>query len=99
MRRAEMPLFALESGDAITNFDMVAFSVGYEMAFSTILNMLNLAHIPLHSRERTGLSPLVVAGGTAMYNAEPIADFLAVTFTAVLFFFEFRKALRELFVK
>ncbi len=78
MRRAEMPLFALESGDAITNFDMVAFSVGYEMAFSTILNMLNLAHIPLHSRERTGLSPLVVAGGTAMYNAEPIADFVDV---------------------
>lgn len=78
MRRAEMPLFALESGDAITNFDMVAFSVGYEMAFSTILNMLDLAHIPLHSRERTGLSPLVVAGGTAMYNAEPIADFVDV---------------------
>lgn len=78
MRRAEMPLFALESGDAITNFDMIAFSVGYEMAFSTILNMLDLAHIPLHSRERTGLSPLVVAGGTAMYNAEPIADFVDV---------------------
>lgn len=78
MRRAEMPLFALESGDAITNFDMVAFSVGYEMAFSTILNMLDLARIPLHSRERTGLSPLVVAGGTAMYNAEPIADFVDV---------------------
>lgn len=78
MRRAEMPLFALESGDAITNFDMVAFSVGYEMAFSTILNMLDLAHIPLHSRERTGLTPLVVAGGTAMYNAEPIADFVDV---------------------
>ncbi len=78
MRRAEMPLFALESGDAITNFDMVAFSVGYEMAFSTILNMLDLARIPLHSRERTGLSPLVVAGGTAMYNTEPIADFVDV---------------------
>ena len=78
MRRAEMPLFALESGDAITNFDMVAFSVGYEMAFSTILNMLDLARIPLHSRERTGLSPLVVAGGTAMYNAEPIADLVDV---------------------
>ncbi len=78
MRRAEMPLFALESGDPITNFDMVAFSVGYEMAFSTILNMLDLACIPLHSRERTELTPLVVAGGTAMYNAEPIADFIDI---------------------
>ena len=78
MRRAEMPLFALESGDPITNFDMVAFSVGYEMAFSTILNMLDLARIPLHSRERTELTPLVVAGGTAMYNAEPIADFIDI---------------------
>ena len=65
MRKAGMSLFALESGDPITNFDIVAFSVGYEMAFTAILNMLDLAGIPL-----------VIAGGTAMYNAEPIADFI-----------------------
>ena len=76
MRKAGMPLFALESGDPITNFDIVAFSVGYEMAFTAILNMLDLAKIPLRSAQRDGLTPLVIAGGTAMYNAEPIADFI-----------------------
>ena len=76
MREADMPLFALESGDPITNFDIVAFSVGYEMAFTAILNMLDLAKIPLRSAQRDGLTPLVIAGGTAMYNAEPIADFI-----------------------
>lgn len=76
MRRAGMPLFALESGQPITDFDIVAFSVGYEMAFPAILNMLDLANIPIHSADRTALTPLVIAGGTAMYNAEPIADFI-----------------------
>ena len=76
MRKAGMPLFALESGDPITNFDIVAFSVGYEMAFTAILNMLDLAGIPLRSAQRDGLTPLVIASGTAMYNAEPIADFI-----------------------
>ena len=76
MRRADMPLFALESGDPITDFDIVAFSVGYEMAFTAILNMLDLARIPLRSAQRDSLTPLVIAGGTAMYNAEPIADFI-----------------------
>ena len=78
MRRANMPLFALESGEPITDFDIVAFSVGYEMAFTSILNMLDLADIPLHSADRTGLTPLVIAGGTAMYNPEPIADFIDI---------------------
>ena len=76
MRQAGIPLFGLESGDPITNFDIVAFSVGYEMAFTAILNMLDLAGIPLRSAQRDGLTPLVIAGGTAMYNAEPIADFI-----------------------
>ena len=76
---AEMiPLFALESGEPIADFDIVAFSVGYEMAFTAILNMLDLAGIPLRSAERTDLTPLVIAGGTAMYNAEPIADFVDI---------------------
>ena len=78
MRRAQIPLFALESGEPIADFDIVAFSVGYEMAFTAILNMLDLAGIPLHSAERTDLTPLVIAGGTAMYNAEPIADFVDI---------------------
>ena len=78
MRRAQIPLFALESGEPIADFDSVAFSVGYEMAFTAILNMLDLAGIPLRSAERTDLTPLVIAGGTAMYNAEPIADFVDI---------------------
>ena len=78
MRRAQIPLFALESGEPIADFDIVAFSVGYEMAFTAILNMLDLAGIPMRSAERTDLTPLVIAGGTAMYNAEPIADFVDI---------------------
>lgn len=78
MRKAQIPLFALESGEPIADFDIVAFSVGYEMAFTAILNMLDLAGIPLRSAERTDLTPLVIAGGTAMYNAEPIADFVDI---------------------
>ena len=76
MRRAGMPLFALESGEPITDFDIVAFSVGYEMAFPAILNMLDLAGIPLHARDRgETLAPLVVAGGPCVCNPEPLADF------------------------
>ncbi len=76
MRAAGIPLYALESGDPLSEFDIVGFSVGYEMAYTAMLNMLDLAGIPLRAQERTALSPLVVAGGTAMYNAEPIADFI-----------------------
>ena len=76
MRNANIPLYALESFDPLNEFDIIAFSVGYEMAFPAILNMLDLAGVPLHSSERTELTPLVIAGGTAMYNCEPIADFL-----------------------
>ena len=76
LRKAEIPLYALESGDPMGDFDVVAFSVGYEMAYPAILNMLDLGNIPLHAAERTELSPLVIAGGTAMYNAEPLADFI-----------------------
>ncbi|MBQ7713732.1 MAG: TIGR03960 family B12-binding radical SAM protein [Oscillospiraceae bacterium] len=76
LRKAGMPLCALESGDPIGTFDLIAFSVGYEMAFPALLNMLDLAGVPLRSADRSGLTPLVIAGGTAMYNCEPIADFL-----------------------
>lgn len=76
MRKANIPLYALESFDPIKNFDIIAFSVGYEMAFTEILNMLDLAGLPIRSENRTDLTPLVIAGGTAMYNCEPIADFI-----------------------
>ena len=76
MRNANIPLYALESFDPIKDFDIIAFSIGYEMAFPAMVDMLNLAGVPLHASERTALTPLVVAGGTAMYNCEPIADFI-----------------------
>ena len=76
MRNAHIPLYALESFDPIKDFDIIAFSIGYEMAFPAMVDMLDLAGVPLHASERTALTPLVVAGGTAMYNCEPIADFI-----------------------
>lgn len=76
MRNANIPLYALESFDPIKDFDIIAFSIGYEMAFPAMVDMLDLAGVPLHASERTALTPLVVVGGTAMYNCEPIADFI-----------------------
>ena len=76
MRNVNIPLYALESFDPIKDFDIIAFSIGYEMAFPAMVDMLDLAGVPLHASERTALTPLVVAGGTAMYNCEPIADFI-----------------------
>ena len=76
MRNANIPLYALESFDPIKDFDIIAFSIGYEMAFPAMVDMLDLAGVPRHASERTALTPLVVAGGTAMYNCEPIADFI-----------------------
>ncbi len=76
LRRAQIPLYALESGDAVREFDILGFSLGYEMAFSNVLNVLDLAGIPLHASERTALTPLIMAGGTACFNAEPLAEFI-----------------------
>lgn len=76
MREEGLSLYGLESGDAISGFDIVGFSLGYEMAYSNVLNMLDLAGIPLRSEDRQGLSPLVVAGGTCCFNPEPLAPFI-----------------------
>ena len=76
MRRDHIPLYALESGDALKCFDMIAFTVGYEMSYTNILNMLRMAEIPIHASERTGLEQMVFAGGACMYNPEPLADFI-----------------------
>ena len=76
MRQHNLPLWALESQDPIRDFDMIAFSIGYEMSYSNILNMLSLAQIPLHSRDRQGLKNIVFAGGVCAYNPEPLADFI-----------------------
>ena len=75
MREMRIPLFALESGDSIRDFDALGFSLGYEMSYTTALNMLDLAGLPLRAAERTSLTPLVFAGGTSCCNPEPMADF------------------------
>ncbi|MDR1132323.1 MAG: TIGR03960 family B12-binding radical SAM protein [Oscillospiraceae bacterium] len=75
MRAAGIPLWALESGDPLSAFDVIGFSLGYEMAYTGVLNMLDLAGIPLKSADRPALSPLVIAGGTCNVNPEPMADF------------------------
>ncbi|MBR5094201.1 MAG: TIGR03960 family B12-binding radical SAM protein [Oscillospiraceae bacterium] len=76
MKKAGMPLYALESGDSLDRFDSLAFSVGYEMAYTTVLDMLDMAGIPLRSADRPDLLPLIWAGGTAAVNAEPMAPFM-----------------------
>ena len=76
MRDNEIPLFALESRDPVKDFDMIAFSLGYEMSYTNVLNMLLLAGVPLHADEREGLRNIVFAGGTCAYNPEPLADFI-----------------------
>ena len=78
MRREGILLYGLESGDAIADFDLIGFSLGYEMAYTNVLNMLDLAGLPLRSEERYGLSPIVVAGGTCAYNPEPLAPFVDI---------------------
>ena len=76
MKKAGLPLYALESGDSVGEFDAVAFSIGYEMAYTTVLDMLDMSGIPLRSADRPDLLPLVFAGGTACVNPEPMAPFM-----------------------
>ena len=80
MRENDIPLFALESRDAIKDFDIIGFTMQYEMSYTNVLNMLDLAGLPLKSKDRHGLSPLVVAGGPCVCNPEPIADFIDLFF-------------------
>lgn len=76
MRTHSIPLWALESQDPVKDFDMIAFTIGYEMSYSNILNMLLLAGVPLHASERQGLHNMVFAGGVCAFNPEPLADFI-----------------------
>ncbi len=80
LRAEHIPLWALESGDALSEFDIVAFSLGYEMSYTTVLDMLDLSGIPLRASERRGLWPIVAAGGQCTCNIEPMADFFDLCF-------------------
>ena len=80
MRKNGIPLFALESRDPIKDFDFIGFTLQYEMSYTNILNMLDLAGVPLKSCDRKDLSPLVVVGGPCVCNAEPLAEFVDLFF-------------------
>lgn len=75
MREEHIPLWAHESGDPVSEFDIVGFSLQYELCYTNVLNMLELAGIPLLAAERGDDAPVVVGGGPCTYNAEPIADY------------------------
>jgi radical SAM family uncharacterized protein/radical SAM-linked protein len=76
MRERRIPLCSQESGYSLADFDLVGFTLQYELSYTTILNMLDLAGIPLRSQERRDGHPLVIAGGPVAFNPEPIADFI-----------------------
>ncbi|MBR6206921.1 MAG: TIGR03960 family B12-binding radical SAM protein [Oscillospiraceae bacterium] len=80
MRGRGIPLYGLESGDPISTFDIIAFSIGYEMAYTTVLDMIDLAGLPVKACDRDDSMPLICAGGTVCYNAEPMADFIDLFF-------------------
>ncbi|MFQ7400074.1 MAG: TIGR03960 family B12-binding radical SAM protein, partial [Neglectibacter sp.] len=75
-----LPLYALESGDPVRDFDFIGFTLQYELSYTNVLNMLKLAGIPLKSSERTGLFHIVVGGGPCVCNPEPLADFFDLFF-------------------
>ncbi len=80
MRKNNVPLFALESGDYIKDFDMIGFTLQYELSYTNVLNMLDLAHIPVKSSDRNELTPIVCVGGPCCCNPEPIVDFVDIVF-------------------
>ena len=80
MQRENIPLFALESRDPIKDFDFIGFTLQYEMSYTNVLSMLDLAGVPLRSKDRKDLSPIVVAGGPCACNPEPLSSFVDIFF-------------------
>ena len=78
MREEKIPLFALESQDPVRDFDFLGITIQYEMCYTNILQVLDLACIPLHAKDRTEKDPIVIGGGPCAYNPEPIAEFFDI---------------------
>ena len=76
MRRADIPLFSIETKTPIREFDIIGFSLGYELAYTAMVNMLDLAGLPVRASERGDDAPLVIAGGCCTVNPEPITEFI-----------------------
>lgn len=75
MRERNIPLYALESLDPIKDFDFIGFTIQYELCYTTILEMLDLAGVPVLASKRAALTPIIIGGGPCVCNAEPLADF------------------------
>ncbi len=80
LKKGSIPLFSIETKTPISEFDIVGFTLQYEMCYSNVLMMLDLAGIPLYSKDRGEDSPIIVAGGPCAFNAEPVADFFDIVF-------------------
>ncbi len=78
LKKENFPLYALESGDALLDFDILGISLQYEMCYSNILYCLDLAGIPLFAKDRDDSFPIIIGGGPCTYNPEPVADFFDV---------------------
>ena len=78
MRKNDIPLYGLESLEPIKDFDFIGFTIQYEMCYTNILNMLDLAGVPVKACDRTALAPIVVAGGPCVCNPEPLVDFIDI---------------------
>lgn len=78
MRENDIPLYGLESLEPVKDFDFIGFTVQFEMCYTNILNMLDLAGVPVRAADRKELSPIVVAGGPCVCNPEPLADFIDI---------------------
>lgn len=76
LRKSGAPLFSLETRHPLGEFDIIGFSLGYELIYTNVLNMLDLAQLPVRSAERDESHPLVIAGGTCAFNPEPMSDFI-----------------------
>ena len=78
MRAEGLPLFTLETKTPLSQFDMIGFTLQYELCYTNILLMLNLAGIPLNAKDRGEDDPIIVCGGPCAFNAEPLADFFDI---------------------
>lgn len=78
MRENNVKLYALESGDSLDEFDLIGFSLQYELSYTNVLNMLDLGGVPVLKKDRTTLTPIVIAGGPCACNAEPMVDFVDI---------------------
>lgn len=78
MRKNSIPLFTLESKDSVKDFDIMAISLQYELCYTTAVNMIDLAGLPIYAKDRDENAPIILGGGPCAYNAEPVADFFDI---------------------